>query len=74
MSQDEVISLKYSSPLQVIVRVSAYFFKYESSLLLKEFSECAIAMSLGKLFHGVAILLKRKCVLGLLPDVRLRES
>ena len=44
------------------------------SLLLKELTECASAMSLGKLFYGVAILLRRKCVLGSLPDVRSRES
>ena len=30
-------------------------FEYKSSLLLKEFTECASAMSFGKLFHGVAV-------------------
>ena len=29
---------------------------------------------LKALFHGVVILLRRKCVLGSLPDVRSRES
>ncbi len=64
LSRDEVISLTYSSPLRVVVSASASFFQVQVQLLLKEFTECASAMSLGKLFHGVAILLRRKCVLG----------
>ena len=49
-------------------------FKYKSSLLLKEFTECASAMSFEKLFHVVDILLRRKCVRGSFPLVRYRES
>ena len=47
---------------------------FKSSLLLKEFLECASAMPLDKLFHGVYILLRRKCVLGSLTDVRSEET
>ena len=67
MSQDEVTSLTLCVFLPTL-------FNYKSSLLLKEFTECTVAMSLGKLFHGVVILLRRKCVLGSLPEVRSRES
>ena len=63
MSQDEVISLTYSSPLRVNVRVPDYFVQVQV-FLLKEFTECASEMSVGEFFHGVAILLRRECVLG----------
>ena len=74
MSEDEVISLNYSISLRMLrevnVGVSAFFVQvYKSSFLLKEFTECASVMSFGKLFQGVAIMLRRKCFLGSLPDV-----
>ena len=74
LSQDEVISIIYSSPLRLNVSVFPTLFNYKSSLLLKEFIECASGIFLGKLFHGVAILLRRKCVLGSFPDVRLERA
>ena len=46
-------------------------FKHKSSLLFNEFTESS---SFRKLFHGVAILLRRKCVLGSFPYVCSREN
>ena len=52
----------------------ATWFNYKSNLLLKVYTECVSAISFGKLFNGVTILLRRKCVLVSFPLIRLRES
>ena len=50
------------------------WFKYKSSMLFKDFTECASAMPFGKLFQELAILLRKKCVLGSYPLVHLSEN
>ena len=73
MSRGEVIGLTYSSPLRVNVSVSAYFVQVQVQFAQKEFTECASEISLN-CSKGSPIMLRRKCVLGSLPDVRSRES
>ena len=57
------------TPLRVKCVFLPTWFKYKSSLLFKEFTECARAMPYGKLFQELAILLRMKSVFVSFPLV-----